>query len=411
MTGTLEPGVARALDFLAVQPHAAWAELRENAPVAAGPTQTPGGRPVYYVTGWREVDAVLRDAETFSSAIYAESLGPFMGPMMLAMDGEQHRGHRLLVSRAFRASQLAQWEKSLFLSAITRLCQVIVGNGRAELVGEVIAKYPVLVICGMCGVPEEDSPRFLQWAIDIHRSGHEPVVAMEAAQAMRDYLEPLVKERRLRPGNDLISDIVSTEVDGQRLDDEETYGFLRLLLPAGSESTFRTMASALATMLTTPGLLDRALADRSVLPLIVEETIRWEASNTLVTRIATRDTVVGNCAIPAGAALFVFTCAANRDVAQFTDPDRFDPDRAINRHMAFGTGPHQCLGMHLARIELRVGLNAMLDLLPNLRLDPDFPPPVIEGFSFRGPSALHVRFDPPCASSVIGDWLKQENRL
>lgn len=382
------------IDFLTPQPHPLWAKLRADAPVAAVEPQLAGEKPTFYVSGWREADAVLRDPETFSSSINGESIGSFMGPMMLSMDGEQHRAHRLLVSRAFRASQLAKWEHSLFRPNIEQLCKAVSHLGKAELIVDVISKYPVLVICGMCGIPAEDSPRFLQWAFDIHRGAHEPAVGLAAAQGMRAYLEPLVEARRTKPEDDLISDILHAEIDGQKLDDEEIYGFLRLLLPAGSESTFRTMASGLLSLLTTPGLYDRVLADRSLLPAIVEETIRWEVSNTLVTRVATRDARVGDQSIPADARLFVFTSSANRDSEHFAEPDRFDPDRSSIRHMGFGTGPHQCLGMHLARIEIRIGLDALFDILPALRLDPDFALPVIEGFSFRGPRALHVLFSP-----------------
>jgi cytochrome P450 len=131
-----------------------------------------------------------------------------------------------------------------------------------------------------------------------------------------------------------------------------------------------------------------------VLPAVVEETVRWDVSNSMVTRMATRDAVLGGCTIPAGAQLLVFTGSANRDATRFDHADAFDPNRASNRHLGFGTGPHQCLGMHLARIEIRVGLDVLLDRLPNLRLDPAYPTPQIEGFSFRGPGALHVLFDP-----------------
>jgi cytochrome P450 len=374
-------------------PHAYWARLRADAPVALAEPIGFHTRPVYYVSRWADVNTVLRDPSTFSSSINAEGTAQFMGPVMLSMDGEQHRAHRFLVSQAFRASQLAKWEACLIRPAIEALCDEVAGKGRAELVGEVISRFPVLVICALCGIPAEDSPRFLQWAMDIHRGMHSAEHGMAAARDMRAYLEPIVEARRADPRDDLISDIVMAEVDGQMLSDEEIYGFLRLLLPAGSESTFRTMASAVFSMLTVPGLLHRVTADRSLIPSVVEETIRWDVANTMVSRVATRDTVLGGCAIPAGSALLIMTSSANRDEGRFGHADTFDLDRASIRHLGFGAGPHQCLGVNLARIELRIGLDAILDRLPNLRLDPAFPPPHIGGFGFRGPSALHVLFD------------------
>ena len=374
-------------------PHAYWARLRAEAPVALAEAAGPGERAVYYVSRWTDVDAVLRDPKTYSSAINAEGTGQFMGPIMLSMDGDQHRAHRFLVSQAFRASQLAKWEAGLIRPAIEGLCDAVAKQGKVELVGEVISRFPVLVICALCGIPPADSPLFLQWAMDIHRGMHNPEVGLAAASAMQAYLEPLVAARREDPGDDLISDIVRAEVDGHQLSDEEIYGFLRLLLPAGSESTFRTMASAVFSLLTVPDLLQRATADRALLPLVVEETIRWDVANTMVSRVTTCDTVLGGCSIPSGSALLVMTSSANRDESRFTDANAFDPDRPSIRHLGFGAGPHQCLGLNLARIELRIGLDAMLDRFPNLRLDPAFPPPEIGGFGFRGPSELRVLFD------------------
>jgi cytochrome P450 len=217
---------------------------------------------------------------------------------------------------------------------------------------------------------------------------------MAAAQAMRDYLAPLVEARRAEPTGDFLSDLVHAEVDGERLTDEKLYGFLRLLLPAGAETTFRAMGNALTALLTVPGLMERVQADRDLLPAVVEETLRWETSVTQVSRVATRDTEIAGCPVPAGAVLNVLTGSANHDEARYPDPEAFDPTRPPQNHMTFGTGQHQCLGMHLARMELRVGLGVILDRLPGLRLDPDAPPPVIEGLAFRGPNALHVRFDP-----------------
>ncbi|MBU6268318.1 MAG: cytochrome P450 [Sphingomonadales bacterium] len=383
-----------AQDFDSAQPHPFWQSLRETCPVSAATDNRPGARPLYYVSTWPEVHAVLRDPETFSSAIYAEATTQYMGPNILAMDGQQHKSWRGLVANAFRTSQLARWEATLMVPAINRLCDAIAGRGHAELIDEVISRFPVNIICGMCGVPEQDNLRFLQWAKDIHRGLLHPEVGMAAAEAMRAYLEPLVEARRIRPTDDVISDIVHAEFDGQRLNDEEIYGFLRLLLPAGSESTFRGISNMMLAILTTPGLYARVLADRSILPALVEETVRWDVPNSMVTRMATRDTELAGCPIPAGARLMVLTNSANRDETQFSDAARFDPDRRAPRHVGFGYGPHQCLGQPLARLELRVATDVILTRLPNLRLDPSRPTPAIQGASFRSPAALHVLFDP-----------------
>jgi cytochrome P450 len=244
----------------------------------------------------------------------------------------------------------------------------------------------------MCDIPAADSPQFLQWAKDIHRGMNDAVTGRAAAEAMRAYLEPLVEARRSRPGVDLISDIVHAEVDGERLDDEEIYAFLRLLLPAGSESTFRAMSSALLAILSMPGLFERVSEDHALLPSIIEETLRWDVSNSMVSRVATCDAVIDGVPVPAGAALLVVTNSANRDDRRFSHPNEFDVDRESKPHIGFGLGPHQCLGQPLARLEIRIGLEVVLSQLRNLRLDPDYPTPVVTGASFRSPVALHTLF-------------------
>ncbi len=212
---------------------------------------------------------------------------------------------------------------------------------------------------------------------------------------MVDYLRPLVEARRAESTGDFLSDLVHSEVDGERLDDDKIYGFLRLLLPAGGETTFRVMGNALFALLAHPDDLARVYADRDLVPEVIEETLRWETSVTMVSRVATADTEIAGCPISKGSPMGVVTGSANRDESRWDDPDEWRLGRPVQHHLAFGTGPHQCLGMHLARLELRVGLNEILDRLPNLRLDPDgAKDAVIEGYAFRGPRALPVTFDP-----------------
>ena len=210
---------------------------------------------------------------------------------------------------------------------------------------------------------------------------------------MTAYLEPIVADRRQNPTGDLLSDLVTAEVDGHTLDEDHLYGFLRLLIPAGAETTFRMFGNSLVALLTHPEVLAEVTADRSLIPAVIEETLRWETSVTMVNREATKDVDVDGCPIPKGAGILALVGSANRDEAHYGAPDEWDPHREPKPHVAFGTGIHQCLGMHLARLELRIGLDAVLTRLPNLRPDPAFPAPEIRGLPFRSPPALHVLFD------------------
>jgi cytochrome P450 len=384
------------LDWFTAQPYESWDEVRRSeCPVLAIDSDVMGPGTFYQVTRFNDADAVLRDDKTFASRINAEHIGQFMGELMVAMDGEEHRTYRNLVAKAFRASQLEHWDDTLVRPTIRRLLDAVAPLGHADLVETVTALYPMQVICGIVGVPLDDAAQFAQWAEEINTGPMSPERGHKASAAMVDYLRPLVEARRAEPTGDFLSDLVHAEVDGEQLTDGKLYGFLRLLLPAGGETTYRVMGNALYALLTHPDDLARVYADRGLVPEVIEETLRWETSVTMVSRVATTDTEVAGCPIASGSPVGVLTGSANRDEARWDDGAEWKLGRSVQHHIAFGTGPHQCLGMHLARLELRVGLNEILDRLKNLRLAPaDDESAVIEGYAFRGPRALPVLFDP-----------------
>ncbi|MXW97919.1 MAG: cytochrome P450 [Acidimicrobiaceae bacterium] len=379
------------------QPYGQWDHARQHCPVIREEgfslTEDPA-LPRFTVTTFDDADQVLRDWRSFSASINGEVMRPYMGELMLGLDGDEHRRYRNLVAYAFRRSTLERWRSELVEPVIERLLDEIAPTGRADLVDQVTSKFPVQVICGIVGVPTTDHEQFNDWAMRINYGPLYPEEGRAASQAMRDYLEPLVEARRTEPIGDLLSELVHAEIDGARLTDEKIYGFLRLLLPAGAETTYRAFGSCLLALLERPEAMARVLADRSLVPVVVEETLRWETSVTMVARVATTDTEIGGCPVPAGSSVSIINGSASRDEDRWDASGEWDLDREPQQHMAFGTGPHQCLGMHLARMELEVGINAVLDRLPNLRLDPDAGIPVISGYAFRGPPELPVLFDP-----------------
>jgi cytochrome P450 len=372
-------------------PYPFWAEARRSTPVVA---RQAFGRASYTVHRWDDVEAALRDEDTFSSRINLEMMGPFMGEVILAKNGPEHSKHRNLVSTAFRPSAVARWERELIGPTIDALLDRLAPRGRADLVAEVTRRYPMRVIAGILGVPLDDLDQFMRWAEAVNLGPTAPEAGMAASRAMREYLRPIVEDRRAHPRDDLISDLLRAEVDGERLDDPNLYGFLMLLLPAGAETTFRVMGNCLYALLTHPRDLERVRSDRALLPEAIEETLRWETSVTMISRVATRDTRLAGVEIAAGSAVNLINGSANRDETRFDHSEEWDLDRPDKRHLAFGWGRHLCLGMHLARLELRAGIGAILDRLPGLRLDPAAPRPAIRGLAFRGPERLEVLFDP-----------------
>jgi cytochrome P450 len=384
------------LDWFTAQPYEGWAEVRgSECPVLGIDSDVMGPGTFYQIAKFKDSDAVLRDDKTFASSINAEHIGQFMGELIVGMDGDEHRRYRNLVAKAFRASQLDKWDEALVRPTINRLLDSIASLGRADLVASVTSLYPMQVICGIVGVPLADAGQFAQWAEEINTGPMVPARGHAASAAMVEYLEPLVAARRAEPTGDFLSDLVNAEIDGEQLTDGKLYGFLRLLLPAGGETTFRVMGNAMYALLMHPEALERVYADRELIPEVIEETLRWETSVTMVSRVATADTQIAGCPIAKGSPIGVLTGSSNRDEDRWDDASEWKLGRPVQHHLAFGTGPHQCLGMHLARLELRVGLNEILERLPNLRLDPaGADQAIIEGFAFRGPRALHVTFDP-----------------
>jgi len=222
----------------------------------------------------------------------------------------------------------------------------------------------------------------------------QPEQAIATSQEVKEYVGEILEDRRRAPRGDLISELAQAELDGEHLSDEEIFSFVRLLLPAGVETTYRSTGNLLMMLLSNPEQLDAVRADRALVPAAIEESLRYETPLLTITRLATRDTDIDGVAVPAGSTVMLMLGAANREETRYPDPDTFDLRRAEPRpHISFGQGPHICLGMHLARMEMRVALSLLLDRLPALRLDPDADDPHIRGQVFRSPTAIPVLFD------------------
>ena len=217
--------------------------------------------------------------------------------------------------------------------------------------------------------------------------------AVAASRELRGYFAEIIADRRRHTRDDLVSQLVSAEVDGRRLSDDEIYPFLLLLLPAGAETTYRSSSNLLFGLLSDPRQLDLVRADRGLVPQAIEEALRWDTPLLTVARLATEDVELGGVRIPAGSFVAVSLGAANRDPDRYADPDVFDVGREGGQATSFGHGIHKCLGMGLARMEMRVLLNAVLDRLPGLRLDPAAEDVHIHGLIFRSPPNLPVVFE------------------
>ena len=378
-------------------PYTELSRIRKSEPVQRLDFSVmPGeeGKPVFMVYRHEDIQEMLRDNETYSSAIIKDFFG--IGKhVMVGMDEPEHGRHRALVSKAFSPKALAHWESELVARLGNTLIDNFAGSGSADLVNEFTFPYPAQIIAGLLGLPEKDYAQFQRWSISQLSFGINPQRAAEATEELSKYLVPILADRRQHPRNDLTSRLVEAEIDGERLSDEEIYCFLHLLMPAGVETTYRSLGNLLFGLLSNPDQLDAVRADRSLLPQAIEEAVRWEAPLLSLTRVTTRDTELGGVQIPTGCSVMPMLGAANRDETRYDNPDRFDIFRQPRTPISWGYGAHVCLGMHLARMEMRVAVNLLLDRLDNLRLDPDADDPHIRGQAFRSPTALPVLFDVP----------------
>lgn len=350
---------------------------------------------VFFVYPFDGVSQVLRNGDTYSSSqITKLIMGPVMGEhIILGMDGQEHKRYRALVSTAFRQKALARWETELVERVGNDLIDRFADRGRAELVREFTFPYPTRIIAGILGLPQSDYQQFQRWSIAILGFYTKQEEAIAASGEVKEYVAGILADRRAHPQDDLISDLAHAELDGEHLSDEEIFSFVRLLLPAGVETTFRSTGNLILTLLSHPEQLEAIRADRSLLPQAIEELLRYETPLLNITRQATDDTEVGGVPVPSGSTVMPMLAAANRDESRFPDPDRFDIFREDPKpHISFGQGPHVCLGMHLARMEMRVAVNLLLDRLPNLRLDPEGDDPHIRGQVFRSPTSIPVLF-------------------
>lgn len=410
-------GVADNYKGSDVDLHAIYRDMRRNSPVIAedfmarlGVPNIAGldaNRPTFTLFKYKDVMSVLRDATHFTSGFIAEGLGAFFdGLILTGMDGEVHRRARSLLQPVFMPDVVNRWRETKMAPIVrSEYIEPMVPKRRADLM-DFGLHFPIRLIYSLIGFPDnrpEQIEQYAAWAlailagpqVDAEKAAQARKAAMEAAQALYDAVKLEVIEVRKNgaQGDDLISRLIRAEYEGRSLDDHEVATFVRSLLPAAGETTTRTFGSLMVALLERPELLERVRADRSLVPKAIDEAVRFEPVATFKVRQAAQDTEIGGFRIPKGAMVQCIVSSANRDEEVFENSENFDIDRKLKPSFGFGFGPHMCIGQFIAKVELAVAVNTILDLLPNLRLDPEMPRPQIVGAQLRGPHALHVIWD------------------
>ena len=375
-------------------PFPAYAHARQTSPVF----RIPPPFDAWAVFDYETVKRAFGDASVFSSEVNAPR------HWFLFQDAPRHTKQRALISRGFTPRMVAGLEPRI--REISRsLLDKVVSRGEMDMAADFAVPLPMIVISELIGIPADDWTRYTRWVEGILALSH--TRSGEAAKAegmskfrtvaaeMSEYVGQMIASRRANRRDDLLTRLVEAEVDGERLTHEEILGFFQLLILAGQETTTNLINNAILCLTEHPDQLARLRVDpERLLPRAIEEVLRYRPPFLWLMRTPRRDVELHGQTIPAGALVLLMVASANRDGAQFPDPDRFDITRDPNPHLAFGHGSHFCLGAPLSRLEARIALADVLARLPDLRRPSDEPWEPRQALHVYGPTRLPVRFTP-----------------
>ncbi|WP_405699326.1 cytochrome P450 [Streptomyces sp. NBC_01383] len=354
-------------------PYPTYAAMRSACPVQAVASGS-GGRLSYLVTGYAEAREALADARLSkdTTAFFAgkeskRRLHPTVAHNMLSSDPPEHTRLRKLVTKAFTTKAVAELRP--FIARVTDdlLDQWPVGEP-FDFVSGLAVPLPVIVICELLGVPEEDRPGIQRWSGELFAAG-QPDVIDAASHSLADYMADLIAAKRRHPGSSLLDRLISARDGDDQLSEEELVSLAVLLLVAGHETTTNFLGNATLSLLQHPAELDRLRQNPDDIPAVLDELLRFDSPvSTATFRYTTEAVTLGGTDIPTGAPVLVVLGAANRDPERFPSPDQLDAGRDAAGHLAFGHGIHRCVGAPLAKAEAEIALRAVLTRFPGLRL-------------------------------------------
>jgi cholest-4-en-3-one 26-monooxygenase len=405
----LEPvDLADSRTFVPKVPHEWLTYLRQNDPVHW--IDEPGGSGYWAVTKYDDCVTVNRDFERFSSA--RKGTMPFeltedeiaqQSLMMLNMDPPLHTRYRRLVNKGFTPRMVRDLEESIHRATDNIIDQVI-EKGEADFVTDISAELPLQVIAELLGVPQDDRHKMFDWSNRMvgnedpeYQLGAE--IALGAAMELYAYASELFGQKRINPHEDLMSVLTTVEVEGERLNELELELFFLLLTVAGNETTRNLISGAMHTFFQFPDQWERLRQDRSLLPTAIEEMLRFVSPVMNFARTATCDLELSGTQIKEGDKVVFYHASGNRDETIFENPESFDIGRDPNPHIAFGGGgPHFCLGANLARMEIRVMFEHLLDRMPDIHQDGEVQR--LQSMFINGVKHLPVAFTPAARLSL-----------
>jgi len=347
----------------------------------------------WLILKYADLAAAYADEENLPAGpAYERHTVPIEGRTILAMTGEEHRIHRALVQGAFQPGAIRRLMDTALVPIANTLIDAFQGRTQADIAAEFARVYPFSVISHMLSIPIEDEKDVIDWVFMMLRYFWQPEESLAARAKLDAYVRPIIAARRADPGEDIVSRLIQAEVEGHRLTEDQILTFVRVLYPAGAETTFLAISGMMFEILTNKPVLARLRAHPQDRPAAIEESLRKAGPLAIMPRYTEKDVTIGGVDIPAESWLLYGSGPAGHDADEYADPESFLIDRDSNRHLAFGKGPHHCLGATLARAEMRVALSLLLDRLPGLRLAEDVKLTGTGGI-LRGAYRLPVTFD------------------
>lgn len=385
-------------------PYSAYAVLRQDYPVLFHE-----GTNSWLISRFDDVERIFRDPD-ITSDNYSWQLEPVHGRTILQMEGREHSTTRNLITPAFRGSQLRDKFQPVIDKNAAQLIDPWRMDGVVELVSQFTTRFPINVIVDMLGLHKSDHELFHRWYTSIMaflaNLKQDPGIieaGLRTKEELQAYMMPIIADRRANPGDDLLSVLCTSEIDGTTLTDLDIKAFVSLLLVAGGETTDKAMASLMRNLVEHPDQLSEVRADRSLIDAAFAETLRYSPPVHMIMRQPKADIEIQGVTIPAGATITCLLAAANRDEEKFDHPDEFDIHRsdldvsrafaAAANHTAFANGRHFCVGAMLAKTEVESATNQLLDAMENITIEPEATITEVGVFT-RSPGALPLRFTP-----------------
>ena len=386
-----------------LDPNRFYVEMRENYPC-----YWHEGSQAFILSRYEDVETLFKD-KTYTSKNYEWQLEPVHGRTILQMEGREHSLHRGILTPAFRGSELME----KFVPVIERNARELIdrfrSDGSVDLVDQFTIRFPINVIVDMLGLEKSDHERFQKWYHSImsflaNLSGDETVAAsgIQTKNELAEYMLPIIESRRENPGEDLLSTLCTSEIDGERMSDLDIKAFVSLLLVAGGETTDKAMANMFTNLIANPDQLEAVRNDHSIIERAFAETLRHSPPVHMVMRQPEEDIEVHGVSIPAGSTVTGMVAAANRDPRQYTDPDTFnifredlDVAKAFTSgatHASFGLGRHFCVGAMLSKVEVETGSSQLLDAMDDVAFSGE--PPTPHGIFTRSPTSMPLTFTP-----------------